>query len=278
MGHEQADGAPVAVITGGASGIGYATARALAGQGYRLVLADVETTRLDDAVAELSQSTVTVGQQCDVSEAQAVRAVADRTYGEFGRADVVFLNAGVVLRAAVADTSHDDWSWVLSVNLWGAINGVQAFLPRMLAAGGQGHLLFTASFAGLAANQGFGAYCVSKYGVVALAEVLHRELRDTPIGVSVLCPMRVVSDIRASDRNRPEIFGGPEASPKVDDPTANMTGSVMPTDEIAEQVLAAIGTDRLYLIPHEESRAPIQRRFARIDAAFNGRRAPGPPK
>jgi NAD(P)-dependent dehydrogenase (short-subunit alcohol dehydrogenase family) len=269
MGHGQADDAPVAVITGGASGIGYATARALAGQGYRLVLVDIEMARLDNAVAELSRVVATIGQQCDVSDAKAVRAVAERTYDEFGRADVVFLNAGVVLRAAVADTTHDDWSWVLNVNLWGVINGVQAFLPRMLAAGKNGHLLFTASFAGLAANRGFGAYCVSKYGVVALAEVLHRELRDTPVGVSVLCPMRVVSDIRASDRNRPEIFGGPPASPKVDDPTANMTGRVLPTDEVVEHVLAAIGTDRLYLIPHEESRAPIQRRFARIDAAFN---------
>jgi NAD(P)-dependent dehydrogenase (short-subunit alcohol dehydrogenase family) len=269
MGHGRADDAPVAVITGGASGIGYATARALAGKGYHLVLADVETERLDNAVAELGRRTVTVGQQCDVSDAQAVVAVADRTYDAFGRADVVFLNAGVVLRAPVADTTHDDWSWVLGVNLWGAINGVRAFLPRMLAAGNNGHLLFTASFAGLAANQGLGAYCVSKYGVVALAEVLHRELRDTPISVSVLCPMRVVSDIRASERNRPRIFGGPSASPKVDDPAANMTGRVLPTDDVVAHVLAAIGTDRLYLIPHEESRAPIQRRFARIDAAFN---------
>jgi len=268
MGHGQAEDVPVAVITGGASGIGYATARALAGKGYRLMLADVERARLDNAVAELGASAVTVGQQCDVSDAQAVQAVADRTYDEFGRADVVFLNAGVVLRAPVADTTLDDWSWVLNVNLWGAINGVRAFLPRMLAAGDDGHLLFTASFAGLAANQGFGAYCVSKYGVVALAEVLHRELRDTPVAVSVLCPMRVASDIRASDRNRPEIFGGPSASPKVADPTSNMTGDVMPTEEVVEHVLAALGTDRLYLIPHEESRAPIQRRFARIDAAF----------
>jgi NAD(P)-dependent dehydrogenase (short-subunit alcohol dehydrogenase family) len=269
MTHAEASNGPVAVITGGASGIGLATARALAGKGYRLVLADVETERLDNAVAELGRSTTTIGQQCDVSDVEAVRAVADRTYGAFGRADVVYLNAGVVLRAAVVDTSHDDWSWVLNVNLWGAINGVQAFLPRMLAAGNEGHLLFTASFAGLAANSGLGAYCVSKYGVVALAEVLYRELRDTPIRVSVLCPMRVVSDIRASDRNRPEIFGGPTASPKIDDPTANMTGRVLPTEEVVEDVLAAIGTNRLYLVPHEESREPIRRRFARIDAAFD---------
>jgi NAD(P)-dependent dehydrogenase (short-subunit alcohol dehydrogenase family) len=269
MTRDRSDDARVAVVTGGASGIGLVAARKLAAKGYRLVLADVETDRLEKAVAELGVVTETLGQQCDVSDVDAMRAVAARTYDHFGRADVVYLNAGVVLRATVADTSHDAWSWVLNVNLWGAINGVDAFLPRMRASGNEGHLLFTASFAGLVANEGLGAYCVSKYGVVALAEVLHRELRDTPIGVSVLCPMRVVSDIRSSDRNRPQALGGPEASPKIDDPTANMAGRVLPTEQVADLVLAAIGTRQLYVFPHEESREPIRRRFSRIEKAFD---------
>jgi NAD(P)-dependent dehydrogenase (short-subunit alcohol dehydrogenase family) len=114
----------------------------------------------------------------------------------------VFNNAGVALNGPVAAMTHDDWRWVIDVDLWGPIHGVEAFLPRLREQGQGGHLLFTSSFAGLVPNIGLGPYCVAKYGVLALAEVLSRELKAEGIGVSVLCPMIVATNIGASERNR----------------------------------------------------------------------------
>jgi short-subunit dehydrogenase len=131
---------------------------------------------------------------------------------------------------------------------------------------GRGHVMFTSSFAGLAPNLGLGAYCVAKYGVVALAEVLHRELRDTDLHVSVLCPMVVETDISSSSRNRPDDLGGP--TPPVDK-RVNPPGGVLPVEGVAQLVVDSIGTDRLYLLTHEESRAMVQRRFERINRAFD---------
>jgi NAD(P)-dependent dehydrogenase (short-subunit alcohol dehydrogenase family) len=263
-------GEQVAVITGGASGIGLATAQRLAAGGWRLVLADVEAGRLDAAVGGLAGDTEVIGVVTDVARKESVDALADATYERFGRADVVFNNAGIAVGGPVADMTHEDWRWVIDVDLWGPIHGVEAFLPRMRAAG-RGHLLFTASFAGLVPNVGLGPYCVAKYGVVALAEVLHRELRSDGLQVSVLCPMRVATDIGRSERNRPDELGGPDASPSVPDQgedNDDLAGRVLPVDEVAAQVVAAIGTDRLYIVPHGESRGMIRRRFERIDRAF----------
>jgi NAD(P)-dependent dehydrogenase (short-subunit alcohol dehydrogenase family) len=255
----------VAVITGGASGIGLATARLLRQAGWNLVLADIEAPRLDAVCAELGA----VGVVTDVGSKQSVEALADTAYGRFGRADLVFNNAGVATAGATANVTHADWAWLMQVNLWGPIHGVEAFLPRLIEQG-HGHLMFTASFAGLAPNIGLGPYCVTKYGVVALAEVLYRELRPQGIHVSVLCPMRVATDIGSSERNRPSEFGG--HSPEPPRPRGleqdNAAGRILPVEDVAAQVVGAIGTERLYIVPHEESRAMIKRRFDRIDRAF----------
>ncbi len=290
----------VAVITGGASGIGLATARLLSEQGWQLVLADIEADRLHEAARDLDASGHKSVQEVvtDVASKESVDALAEATYERFGRADVVFNNAGVAMAGPTVNMTHADWTWVLEVDLWGPIHGVEAFLPRMVAQGRGGHLLFTASFAGLAPNIGLGPYCVAKYGVVGLAEVLHRELRQSGIGVSVLCPMRVETDIGRSQRNRPTELGGP--GPVRDDPADpaggagaaaatqsaapagpalpagptpagdRIAGRILPVRVVAEQVVAAIGTDRLYIVPHEESREMIRRRFQRIDQAFEG--------
>jgi NAD(P)-dependent dehydrogenase (short-subunit alcohol dehydrogenase family) len=259
----------VAVITGGASGIGLATARMLRGRGWRLVLADIEADRLSSACADLGPADEVVGVITDVASKESVDALAAEVEQRFGRADVVFLNAGVAVAGLTADMTHEDWTWLMQVNLWGPIHGVEAFVPRMIAQGGGGHLLFTASFAGLAPNVGLGPYCVTKYGVVALAEVLYRELRGHGISVSVLCPMRVATDINQSSRNRPADLGGPSlAPPRPSSADDRMAGRVLPVDDVAAQVVDTIGTDRLYITPHQESRAMIQRRFERIDRAF----------
>jgi NAD(P)-dependent dehydrogenase (short-subunit alcohol dehydrogenase family) len=259
----------VAVITGGASGIGLATAEALAKEGTKLVLADVEEKALETAAAKLRASgAAAIGVVTDVTSRAAVEALADATWKHFGRADVVFNNAGVAVAGPVTGMTHADWRWVIDVDLWGVIHGVEAFVPRLVEQGEGGHVLATASFAGLVPNLGLGAYCVAKYGVVALMEVLHRELRPHEIGASVLCPMRVRTNIDESGRNRQPGYGGPEAQhyPKLED--GQMAGRVIDVSEVAALVVKGIKRNQLYLLPHAESRAMIRRRFERIDRAF----------
>lgn len=262
----------VAVVTGGASGIGFATAKALAARGAKIMIADIERGALDKAVAQLKSEGATAdGVVCDVGDLASVKHLADTTFSRMGGAHIVFNNAGVAVGGPIAEMKHSDWEWIMRVDLWGPIHGVEAFLPRMIEQRGGGHLLFTASFAGLVPNIGLGPYCVAKYGVVALAEVLQRELRPHNIGASVLCPMRVATNIGNSERNRPADLGGPTASPRVEpqgEDNSNMAGRVMPVEEVAAQVVNAIIANRLYILPHEESRKSIRRRFERIDRTF----------
>jgi NAD(P)-dependent dehydrogenase (short-subunit alcohol dehydrogenase family) len=261
-----------AVITGGASGIGLATARLLAAEGMRLVLADIEPGPLEEAAGELDALPVV----CDVGDLASVHRLADRAYDRFGAVDLLFNNAGVAVAGAVVSMTHADWEWVMRVNLWGPVHGVEAFLPRMIEQGTGGHLLFTASFAGLVPNVGLGPYCVTKYGTVALAEVLSRELRPHGIGVSVLCPMRVETNIGTSERNRPDELGGPDASPALRPPARadaapaaagadDLAGRVLPVADVAADVVRAVKDGRLYVLPHEESLPHVRRRFGRIE-------------
>lgn len=267
----------VAVITGGASGIGYATASRLADLGCQLVLVDMQPDALDAAVARLRERTdVRVeGRVCDVSDFEAMTALAEDIFGSFGTVHILFNNAGVAVSGPVAEMSHADWRWIIDVDLWGPIHGVETFLPRMRAAGEGGHLLFTSSFAGLVPNVGLGPYCVAKYGVVALAEVLQKELREDGIGVSVLCPMRVATNIGRSERNRSEAYSGGAVSPPIDEQdeeqgedNRDLAGRILDVDDVAAMVIRAIDDGELYILPHEESRAFVQRRFARIERAF----------
>jgi NAD(P)-dependent dehydrogenase (short-subunit alcohol dehydrogenase family) len=174
--------------------------------------------------------------------------------------------------------THDDWCWIVDVDLWGPIHGVEAFLPRMLEQGEGGHLLFTSSFAGLVPNEGLGPYCVAKYGVVALGEVLARELRGDGIGVSILCPMIVGTNIGSSARNRAADYGGPPAA-EVDTPLSTITATrpdgVLAAGDVARLTVDAIVANRLYVLPHEASRGSIRRRFDRIDRIFDEQAAAG---
>jgi len=263
----------VAFITGGASGIGLATAKALAAEGSRVMIADIEPASLESAVAELRAAGADAdGVVCDVVDLAAVEAAADRTWDRFGACHIVFNNAGVALGGPIAEMSHADWKWIIDVDLWGPIHGVEVFLPRLIEQRQGGHLLFTASFAGLVPNVGLGVYCVAKYGVVAMAEVLAKELRPHGIGSSVLCPMRVHTNIGTSERNRPAELGGPGSSPRVPDQgegNRDLAGRVLDVGEVARQVVDAVRRDRLYILPHEESREAIRRRFTRIDRTFD---------
>ena len=266
-----------AVVTGGASGIGLATAKVLASKGAKVVLADIEQSALDAAVEGMRTAGADVhGVVCDVRSLTAVQAMADAAFDALGKVHVVFNNAGIAVGGPILDMSHDDWRWTIDVDLWGPIHGVEAFLPRIVEQDEGGHILFTASFAGLVPNSGLGPYCVAKYGVVAVAEVLYRELRQHQIGVSVLCPMRVGTNIGSSERNRQPDYGEAAEQARVldqDAGNADLAGRVIEVDGVARLTVDAIEQNRLYILPHEESRESIRRRFERIDRTFDSQPA-----
>lgn len=266
-----------AVITGGASGIGFATAQEFARRGARLMLADINEAALQEAVSTLRGDGVDVhGVVCDTRKLDDVLHLADEAFGVFGTVHVVFNNAGIAYAGSIADTSHDDWRFVIDVDLWGPIHGVEAFLPRMIAQQEDSHIVFTSSFAGLIPNVGLGPYCVAKYGVVALAETLSREVRANGIGVSVLCPMIVDTGLMANSQRVRSAEYGPASSaePPQELPSA-ATDPEVRVDDVARLTAEAILANRLYIIPHQASRPSIQRRFERIDRAFDEQIAEG---
>ena len=260
----------VAVITGGASGIGLATARRFAQEKMRLVLADIEQGPLDAAVKEIQGLGVEcLGVNTDVGDLKHVQALAEKTWERFGGAHIVFNNAGVAVFGPIQEMTHEDWEWVIRVDLWGVIHGVEAFVPRMIKQNQGGHIVNTASFAGLAPNQGLGAYCVAKYGVVGLTECLVRDLKSHGIGASVLCPMILETNINRSERNRPAELGGAKSQrQQTQEESQNMRGRVLTPELAAEKVVKAVKNNELYIHTHEEARDFIRRRFERIDRAF----------
>jgi NAD(P)-dependent dehydrogenase (short-subunit alcohol dehydrogenase family) len=270
-----------AVITGGASGFGLASAREFAKRGARVLLADIDQNALDQAVDSLrAEGAEAHGVVCDVTNLDAVNHLADESFRLLGEVNLVFNNAGIGFAGPISDVTHGDWNWVIDVDLWGPIHGVEAFLPRMIEQGGDRHIVFTSSFAGMVGNAGLGPYCVAKFGVVALAEGLSRELRGEGIGVSVLCPMIVETNlITNSERSRSGDYGArsEQNADLVDGLGATMTPTdvdVRP-DDIARLTADAVLANRLYILPHRASRESIRRRFERIDRTYDEQAAEG---
>jgi NAD(P)-dependent dehydrogenase (short-subunit alcohol dehydrogenase family) len=246
----------VAVVTGAASGIGLALAERFASEGMKIVMADVEGAALAAAAERLQGRGATVRPvQVDVARAEDVDRLARETYDAFGAAHVLCNNAGVAVLGAVHEHTLADWQWVINVNLWGVIHGVRAFLPRMLAGGEEGHIVNTASMAGLTTAPFMSVYDVTKHGVVALSESMYKELQLTgaPIGVSVVCPGLINTNIMRSSRNRPAELAeagktGPAAQSFGEALAERLTGGYPPS-EVAEQVLRGIREDRFYVVP-----------------------------
>ena len=256
----------VAVVTGGASGIGRALALGLARAGARVVVADRDEAEMAGVIAAIrALGGEAIAVSTDVSERVQVLALAERAFSVFGKVHVVCNNAGVAVWGGLETATHRDWQWVLGVNLWGVIHGVEAFVPRMIMQKEPGHILNTASMAGLIASQGLGVYNTSKYAVVGLSETLAKDLRPYEIGVSVLCPMGVDTRIHASERSRPAALrndapAGGEA--------VSLIGRTLSPETVAEMALAAIRENRLYVITHEEGLEPLRRRARRLEQAI----------
>lgn len=264
-----------AVVTGAASGIGLATAQALAAEGMKLVLADVEDGALEaagEAFAQAGHEAITV--KTDVSQWEQVEALAAKTVEHYGAVHVVHNNAGVVLAGAVQDFSIADWEWVLGVDLWGVIHGVKAFLPHIEAAG-EGHIVNTASTAGFYASTSIAPYNVAKFGVVALTETLRRELeaRKSKVSATVLCPGAIDTGIVSSDRNRPN-----NAEPASETHLAfkRDAGSLIAKgkkpEEVADMVVEAIHEDRFWIVTHPDWLPVLQ---ARVEGMIDGGKLTG---
>lgn len=262
------DAGQVAVITGAASGFGREFARLGATRGLKLVLADIDATGLAAVVDEISATGAEVaGERVDVSRADDVERLAELAFSRHGRVNLLFNNAGVATGGLIWEHGLKDWEWLLGVNVWSVIHGIRSFVPRMLAQDGPGHIVSTASVAGLLSPPLLSIYNMSKHAVVALAESLYQDMRglDRRLGVSVLCPAFVPTGIADSERIRPAELD------EDDDPTESMKAFKASFDEgvrsgrlsaaeVARITFEAIEDDRFYIITHPGSMLSIRQR------------------
>ena len=255
----------VAVVTGAASGIGRAMAESFAAQGMRLVLADIEERPLAEVAQAMQRAGADIlSYRLDVSNAAEVEALAKAAYDRFGAVHILCNNAGVAGEGVpVWLQTLDAWNWILKVNLFGVIHGIHSFVPRMLAAGEDGHVVNTASVAGHLAGPRLSPYYVSKFGTVAISESLYHDLQqaNAKINVSVLCPGFVKTKIIESQRNRPKVgnFHAPVSLDFAAATLAMMEQGIAP-EVVAEAVLEAIRLNRFWIMTHPEYDEAIRQR------------------
>jgi len=257
----------VAVVTGGASGIGLGMVRAFAGAGMKVVIADLDTEAMGAVEQELTAKGVEVATTtCDVSQLDQVEALAQLAVDRFGKVNILCNNAGIGIPTSSVNIKLDDWKWIIDVDLWGPIYGVKTFLP-LIEEAGEGHINSTSSMAGLIASGMMGAYNVAKHGVVALMASLERDLRSrkSPITASVLCPGPINTNIsRHSVAYRPT-----KAKPKADGEKAGQVASSiqasleqgMDPDEVGRLVLEAIGSGKFWILTHPRWAKAIQKQL-----------------
>jgi NAD(P)-dependent dehydrogenase (short-subunit alcohol dehydrogenase family) len=257
----------IAVVTGGASGVGKAIARRLIAERMTVVIADIERGALQKAAAEIGA----LGICTDVASFDSVQALADEVQGRFGAVHLLCNNAGVASTARLADMSLSDWTWLLGVNLWGVIHGIKAFLPLLQANAEGGYLVNTASMAGFHVTPDLGGYTVSKFAVVALSETLALELTadGSNVGITVLCPGPVSTRLGSSQRNRPSALAGGafvDRDLKATDEGGGMRW--LDGDAVADVLLHAVRRGDLYAFTHPEWAPIVRARHEQIADAF----------
>lgn len=266
----------VAVVTGAASGIGFGMSKVFADAGMKIVMADVEEEALANAAGALRNAGADVLDVItDVSSADNLEELRDKAFGKYQRVNVLCNNAGVAGGGGpLWQTTANDWEWVIGVNLMGVVHGVQAFTQAMIDSAEEGHIVNTSSVLGLSTGPG-SIYNVTKHAVTRLSEGLYYELKaaDTKIGVSVLCPGMIATNIISSDRNRPAALttdietertsAGAEMRSVMQD---RFLTDGMPPEEVGRIVLDGIQSDRFYLLTHEDVKERLKRR---IDSILN---------
>lgn len=260
----------VAFITGGASGIGLAMARAFGREGMAVMLVDIEAAPLEAAVDELRASQVKAeGVIADVTRRDSLRAAALETISKFGKVHLVCNNAGVGAGGPMGSVPERDWNWVVDVNLLGVVHGMEIFAPLIASHGEGGQFVNTASMAGFVSPPGMEPYCATKYAVVGMSEGWAGQLESQNIGVSILCPGFVKTRIHESRRNRLEAYGPDDrAAPPADaQPSPVLSG--IPVEPVANRVVEAVKANELYVFTHPEFRGVVAARFERVMSAFD---------
>jgi NAD(P)-dependent dehydrogenase (short-subunit alcohol dehydrogenase family) len=256
----------VAVVTGAASGIGKAVATRAADEGMKVVLADIEENALKETADELAANGAEViAAVTDVSDVASVRELRDRAVREFGTVHLVHNNAGVGTGGPIWEVPEEDWRWILGVNLWGVVHGIATFVPLFIQQG-EGHVVNTASVAGLTTAPFLGPYNATKQAVVAMSETLYKDLQGSGVsgvGVSVLCPGFVQTRIAESDRNRPSWAPGRDAeeAEAMRGLIRDLVSGGISPEQVAERVLDAVRTNTFYILTHPELRGALQTRF-----------------
>ena len=264
----------VAVITGAGSGIGEGLARRLSREGMSIVIADLALDQAERVTAEIRTSGGTaIAVEADVRDVRSMISARERAYDEFGAVHLLCNNAGILLLREIGEMTNEDWRTVIDVDLFGPINGLQAFLPPMLAQGEEAHIVNTASAAGVVPlpGMGLGAYSAAKHGVVGLSEILRAELAPHRIGVSVLCPMGVATPMLAAQASRAadvtstnatssnEVeHAGSRANERAE---ARQQPPIMTPAQVAHVIVEGIRANRAYIMPHPELAVAIRERF-----------------
>jgi NAD(P)-dependent dehydrogenase (short-subunit alcohol dehydrogenase family) len=261
----------VAFITGGASGVGFGQAKVFSAAGARVVLADIRQDHLDQALAHFrARGAPAHGIRLDITDREAYARAADEAERVFGPVQLLFNTAGVSVFGPLEKSTYADYDWMMGVNFGGVVNGVQTFVPRMIRHGQGGHIVNTASMAAFMAGGPAGIYSASKFAVRGLSEALRRELEKYNIGVSVLCPANVNTNIFESAQTRPEHLK--ETGYRLDEGVIEslkvLYSAGMDPEELARHVLEGVKKNQLYIIPYPEVRAGLKAHFDAVLAAL----------
>lgn len=258
----------VAFITGGGSGVGLGQAKVFAEAGCRIAIADIRQDHLDEALHYFrSEDTEVLALRLDITDRDAYDRAADEVEASLGPVQLLFNTAGVSIFGPLQLATREDWQWQLDVNLWGVINGIQVFLPRMLDRGNDCHIVNTASMSAFVALPGTGIYCTTKMALRGLSECLHMDLAETNVRVSMLCPGAVNSNIHEAVLTRPkhlENTGYYGADPEVFARLKEVISIGMEPETLARHVLEGIEENELYILPYPEFRETLEEIHGRV--------------